>query len=109
MFNLTIQERRLILFLVGVGLAGIGINFAVKVNSRVKKFIQVEDRITRININKAGLEDMLSVSGITPKLAGSIVAYRGAKGQFRDIEELKQIRGIGDYRYEKIKGLFYVE
>jgi len=109
MLNLTPQERRVILFLIGVALLGLGINFALKVNSRITKFIQVDNHITKININKANFQDLLSTPGISPKLAKNIVAYRNTKGAFKDIEELKEIRGIGDYRYDKLKDLFFVE
>jgi len=109
MFAFTPQERKVILFLASVALLGLGVNFTVKVNSRAKRFVQVDNRITKINLNKAGLEDMLSVRAISLKLANSILAYRNAKGSFSDIEELKEIKGIGDYRYEKLKDLFYVE
>jgi len=109
MFNLTPQERRVVLFLISVALLGLGINFALKVNSRITKFIQVDKHITKININKANLQDLLSTSGISLKLAENIVTYRNTKGSFRDIEELKEIKGIGDYRYEKLKDLFFVE
>ncbi len=109
MFVFTPQERRLILFLIIVCLAGIGINFTAKANSRFKQFAQADNRITKISINKANLEDMLSVGAITPKLANNIMAYRDANGPFRDIEKLKEVKGIGDYRYGKLKDLFYVE
>ncbi|MDP3732142.1 MAG: helix-hairpin-helix domain-containing protein [Candidatus Omnitrophota bacterium] len=109
MLNLTPQERRVILFLTSVALLGLGINCALKVNSRITKLIQVDNRIAKININKANLEDLLSVPGITPKLAKNIVAYRNTNGAFRDIEELKDIKGIGDYRYEKLKDLFFMD
>lgn len=109
MLNLTPQERRVILFLISMVLLGLGINFAMKINSRITKLIQIDSHIRKININKANLQELLSVPGITPKLARNIVAYRNAKSAFRDIEELKEIRGIGDYRYEKLKGLFFVE
>ncbi len=109
MFSLTQEERRVILFFISTALLGVGIDFAIKVNSRVTKFVQVDNRITRININKAGLEDMMSTPGITLKLANSIVEYRNTKGPFRDIEDLKEIKGIGDYRYEKLKDLFFIE
>jgi competence protein ComEA len=109
MLNLTPQERRVILFLISVALLGLGINFALKVNSHITKLIRVDDHITKININQANLQDLLSTSGISPKLAKNIVAYRNTKGAFKDIEELKEIRGIGDYRYDKLKDLFFVE
>jgi len=109
MLNLTPQERRVILFLTSVALLGLGINFALKVNSHITKFMRVDNHTAKININKANLEDLLSTLGISPKLAKDIVAYRNTKGAFRDIEELKEIRGVGDYRYEKLKDLFFVE
>ncbi len=109
MLNLTPEERRVILFLISVALLGLGINFALKVNSRITKLIRVDNHIAKININKANLQELLSAPGIPPKLAKNIVAYRQTKGSFRDIEELKEIKGIGDYRYEKLKGLFFIE
>ncbi len=109
MFNFTPQERRVIVFLTSVALLGLGINFALKVNSRIIKFIRVDNHITKININKANLQDLLGARGISPKSAKNIVAYRNNRGAFKDIEELKEIKGIGDYRYEKLKDLFFVE
>jgi competence protein ComEA len=109
MFNLTPQERKVIIFLISMGLLGLGVSFCVKVNSRIEKFVRVDNAITRLNINTACLEDMLAIPGITLKLANSILAYRNANGLFRDIEEIKQIKGIGDHRYGKLKELFFIE
>ncbi len=109
MFNFTQQERSVVLFLTSVALLGLGINFALKVNSRITKLVKVESYITKIDVNKAGLKELLSSAGISPKLAENILAYRQANGPFRDIEELKQVKGIGDYRYDKLKGLLFVE
>ncbi|MFH0913279.1 MAG: helix-hairpin-helix domain-containing protein [Candidatus Omnitrophota bacterium] len=109
MFNLTQEERRVILFLLAVALLGLGINFAIKVNSPIVSVLVRDDHFAKVNLNQANPQDLLSLTGITPKLAESIIAYRNAKGAFGDIEELKQIKGIGEYRYEKLKDLFYVE
>ncbi len=109
MLNLTPQERRVILFLTSMVLLGLGISFAIKVNSRIVKVIQVDSHITKINLNQVNLTDLLSTQGISSKLAKNIITYRNTKGSFRDIEELKEIKGIGDYRYEKLKDLFSVE
>lgn len=109
MISLTPQERRVILFLVSVALVGLCINFAVKLNPPLKKVLQADERITKININQVSLDDLLSIQAITPKLAKSIIEYRNSKGAFRDIRELKEIKGIGDYRYDKLKDLFYIE
>lgn len=109
MFNLTLEERKVVLFLASAVFLGLGINFAIKINSRVTKFILVDKRITKIDINKAGFQDLLGAKGISRKLAQDIIAYRNTKGAFKDIEELKEVKGIGDYRYEKLKSLFFVE
>jgi competence ComEA-like helix-hairpin-helix protein len=107
--NLSQEERKVILFLLAVALLGLGINFALKVNSQVVSVFQVDNHITKINLNQANLKDFVNLPGITPKLAKNIIAYRDTKGAFNDVEELKEIKGIGDYRYEKLKELFYVE
>ena len=109
MFNLTQQERQVVIFLISVALAGLGINFVLKLNSGIEKLIWADDRLTKININQAGLDELLGMKIITPKLAKSIIEYRNAKGAFRDIQELKEIKGIGDYRYERLKDLLFVE
>lgn len=109
MLNLTQQERRVILFLTTVALIGLGINFVIKVHSPLRKILQVNNQIIKININQASLDDLLTTQVITAKLAKSIIEYRNSQGAFRDIQELKEIKGIGDYRYDKLKDLFYVE
>lgn len=109
MFNFTKQERQVILFLISVALIGLGINFAIKVNCRIEKFVRVDNAIAKIDINQATFEDFLGTSSITPNLAKKIIEHRNSHGSFRDLEELKEIKGIGDYRYEKLKHLFVVK
>jgi len=109
MFNLTQEERKVILFLLAVACLGLGINSALKVNSRIVSVLRTDERIAKINLNQARLQELLNLPGITPKLAKNIIAYRNTKGVLNDIEELKEIKGIGDYRYERLKELFYVE
>jgi len=109
MFNLTRAERQVLLFVISVALAGIGINFLAKRNSAVEKAVCQNDRLTRINLNQASLEELTAPRMISPGLAKKIIAYRTTHGQFQTLEELKEVQGIGDYRYEKLKGLFFVE
>ena len=109
MFNLTPDERKVILFLITVALIGLGINFTIKINSPIKKFITVEANIAKLNINRVSLEDLLQGQCVSPALAKKIIAYRNAHGLFQNFEELKEVKGIGDYRYEKLKELFFVE
>jgi len=109
MLNLTREECRVILFLMSMALVGLGVNFALKVNSRIERVVKVDTNIAKIDLNQAKTEDLLSLRGISPKLAEKIIAYRNQNGPFRNLEELKEIKGIGDYRYEKLRDLFFVD
>jgi len=64
---------------------------------------------TRININTATVAELQRLPGIGPALAARIVAYREAWGPFRRIEDLLEVPGIGQRRFEQIKDLIKVE
>ncbi|MBI4357783.1 MAG: helix-hairpin-helix domain-containing protein [Candidatus Omnitrophica bacterium] len=57
-----------------------------------------------ISINKADAEGLQAVRGIGPALAERIIDFRSANGGFKSLEELKEVRGIGDAKFEKMKG-----
>lgn len=103
MFDLTRQERQVVLFLIMVALVGLGVNFALKVNSAAAKFIKIDEDALKVNLNQAGYEDLIGIKGITPKLAREIIEYRNKYGFFETLEELKEVKGIGEVRYNKIK------
>jgi len=56
-----------------------------------------------ININTAGASDLDSLDGIGPTLAQRIIDYRTANGPFARIEDINNVSGIGDKKYEAIK------
>lgn len=56
-----------------------------------------------ISINKADSEELQTVRGIGPSLAERIVEYRTANGGFKSLDQLKEVKGIGDLKFEKIK------
>ena len=58
---------------------------------------------TLININTADLEQLKEITGIGNIKAQSIIDYREANGGFKFLEELKNVDGIGDKTFEKIK------
>lgn len=58
---------------------------------------------SKININTASNEELQNVTGIGPATADKIVKYRKEKGLFRNLAELKKVKGIGDKKYKKIK------
>lgn len=57
----------------------------------------------RVNLNKAAKSELMSLPGIGEVRAEAILAYRDAHGGFDSIEEIKQIEGIKDAVFEKLK------
>lgn len=106
MFSLTPQEKRVILFLITVTLVGVGVNFLSKRYPHVKIIAYINEDLSKINLNKADKEMLISIPGLGEKLSQRIIEYRRQQGVFKDIEELKNIKGLAGYRYEKIKDYF---
>ena len=63
----------------------------------------------KVNLNKASLEDLQTISGVGPSLAQKIITYRASIGKFKSVEDLKEISGIGDKKYESIKDFVCVK
>lgn len=57
----------------------------------------------KININTANAEELQELSGVGPALSGRIIDYRESKGRFSSIEDLKEVSGIGETRFENLK------
>lgn len=57
----------------------------------------------KISINTATKEELLTLSGIGESKADAIVKYREENGKFKTIEDIKNVSGIGDALFEKIK------
>lgn len=57
---------------------------------------------TKISINTASLEELMTLSGIGEKTATKIIEYR-KENLFKKLEDIKNVSGIGDSLYEKIK------
>ncbi len=55
-----------------------------------------------INLNTATEAELQTLSGIGPKKAADIIAFRETNGGFKSIEQLKEVSGIGDKTYEQL-------
>lgn len=65
-------------------------------------------KISNVNINTATQTELETLPGIGPSLALKIINYRKENGKFKSIEELKNVSGIGDNKYDEIKKYIYV-
>ena len=84
------------------------------VNSQVTTATQIPDTSSntkkqgKININTATQGELDTLPGIGPSIATKIIEYRKENGKFKSIEEIKEVSGIGDAKYEKIKELIII-
>lgn len=56
-----------------------------------------------ININTATAEELKTLKGIGDAKAENIIQYRDKNGGFKDISDIKNVDGIGEAMFEKIK------
>ena len=63
---------------------------------------------SKININSAQIEELITLPGVGEATANKIIEYRKENGKFQKIEDLKNVPGIGDSKYENIKTMIRV-
>lgn len=66
---------------------------------------QTNTRGQKVNINTATQAQLETLPGIGPSTAIKIIEHRKEKGKFTQIEDIKEVKGIGDSKYNKIKDL----
>jgi len=110
MFDLKRAERSILVFLLAALVIGLCVAAYQKSHRspevRVGKFNLENDGAFlrhKIDINTAGLEDLVSLKGVGGKMAARIVEYRLSHGAFASIEEIKNVKGIGQSLFDKIK------
>ena len=59
--------------------------------------------LSEIILNKASSKDLERIPGIGPVMSARIISYRTLKGPFRNLDDLKKVKGIGQKKLEKIK------
>lgn len=63
----------------------------------------------KVNLNTADVSELMTLSGVGQSKAESIIQYRTKVGAFSGIEELKNVTGIGDAMFERIKEYITVD
>lgn len=66
--------------------------------------IEIKDKDTScISINYASLEELIEINGIGVKTAQSIIDYRNTYGLFKNINEITNVKGIGEKKLAKMR------
>jgi competence protein ComEA len=62
-----------------------------------------------LDLNRVSSEDLRLVPGIGESLAREMTAYRERRRAFRSVEELREVKGIGEKKYRSVKPFFTVK
>jgi len=67
-----------------------------------------ETEIAEVNINSATVDELDTLPGIGPKKAADIFAFREKNGNFKAIENIMDVSGIGESTFANVKEYIYV-
>jgi len=62
-----------------------------------------------LDLNRVSVEDLCLIPGIGESLARDIVTYRERRRGFRSVEELKNVKGVGEKKYQSFKEFFVIK
>ena len=67
-----------------------------------------QDGSGKLNINVATEMELQQLPGIGPELAGRIVSYRQENGPYAAVEQIMDVEGIGEVRFQQIQALITI-
>ena len=99
-FKASLNKGMLVLAVLAV--AGISLT-GIPAYAASNKDVKVENPQKVVNINTAASEELQSIRGIGPAIAGRILDYRKEHGRFEKIEDLAKVHGVGEAKLQRIK------
>ncbi|MFZ5989457.1 MAG: helix-hairpin-helix domain-containing protein [Bacillota bacterium] len=63
----------------------------------------------KVNINKATIDELDTLPGVGPSTAAKIISYREKNGGFKKIEDIMEVPGIGESKFNSLKDFITVE
>ncbi|MBU4342844.1 MAG: helix-hairpin-helix domain-containing protein [Candidatus Omnitrophica bacterium] len=103
------SERSFILTLVVLCLVCAGVSYSGKTfSSPNAETVDFEEPRYIVNINTVGIDELERLPGIGPVMAREIISHRDSSGGFKAKEDLKDVKGIGDKKFEKMKDLIII-
>jgi len=86
-----------------------GASYYKKTSPNIKlETVEINEPQISVNINTATLRELESLPGIGPVMAREIISFRDTFGGFKSKEGLKDVKGIGDKKFEKIRDLIII-
>lgn len=67
-------------------------------------FVAMQCAFAAVNINTASKEELDKLPGVGPVKAQAIIDERTKNGPFKNVEDIKRVKGIGDATFDKLKG-----
>jgi len=86
----------------------LGLTAAILVFSLASAYAQSAAPKGKVNINTATIAELETLPRVGPKVAQRIVDFRTKNGNFKKVEEIMKVQGIGEKVYEDIKDLITV-
>ncbi len=74
-----------------------------------KKVNNVQQHAQIININRASVDQLITLKGIGQKKAQAIVAFRTKNGNFKKVEDVMLVKGIGQKMFDKMRKFITVK
>ncbi len=103
--HLTKQERLVLICLSLIIFMGSGLQYALKKHpqlGRIVEFIEGDQAFLKVDLNTATREELMEIPYIGKTRAEQILQYRRRHGDFKKIDHLQEVKGIGPATYKKI-------